>query len=523
MPENPRKTARIPVVTNKHITEFNTGSTASEQDTTQIYNGIVDKYQGDANRTYVTTRPGVTLVESGVSGEGRGIYYWGNGSNRGYIMVVGDRVYRNDYVGPLPDGQLTGTLTSSTGKVSFIEWKLGNSEYLFIVDTYGAVYYLEGITNTVNTITQGVSGSTVQGDAYNFNAFPAPAGEVPVLGAVDLDDYLFIAFSDNYIYNSEAGDFLDWSTERKVKVSTVEDDLVGIVRTNNHIAALGTRSVEFFYNVQDPTLSVPIAPRQDIFYNIGAVDHQRGSTFWSEGDDVYFLSTKPSGDFSLSVIKDLKVTEIPNSTFDSLLQHGREIDDIRPTVAGFSTGGHTYCIISLRPGSGSPLNAIVYDTYSNLWYDWLSEIENPPLFSVADYTFNDPTTPAPPRGMFANGTTFTILNDLKPVDNNGSDILITPEVLLGNIEFDTADSKFMHSLNVVTQATLNTTAIINISWSDDAGTTFTTPVPINVLDGEQVNKLGKFSRRQFKLTWDDTTDTALRVEALEVTYTQGDI
>jgi len=299
--------------------------------------------------------------------------------------------------------------------------------------------------------------------------------------------------------------------------------LVGIVRTKDHIAAIGTRSIEFFYNVGDATLTVPIAPRQDIFYNIGAVSHQRGSIFWSDGDDIYFLSTRPSGTFSLSAIKNLQVEEIPNPTLDSLLQHGREIDDVRPTIAGFSTGGHAYCVVTLRPSTGSPLNSIVYDTYSGMWYDWLSTIVTPNTFALADYSFNDPALPLPPRGMFSTGTTFTIVNELLPVDNDGSDILIAPEILLGNIEFSSTDTKFMHKLNIVAQGSLTTVAIINISWSDDGGATFNTPIPIDVLRGDQINRLGSFNRRQFKLSWDATTDTTLRVEALETTYTQGTV
>jgi len=514
-----RQTARIPLVTDKHITELNSAATGSTNDSTIITNGIIERYQGESDRTYVRARPSLNMEELGPGGLGRGIYYWDGPQI--YVIVLGNTIYLNDYSTPV-----TGTLSGQVAGVSFVEWNFGLNNYLFIIDGWGdGGYYLENtVTGTLKTMTG--SGITAQGDTYDFTNFPNPVGQIPVSGAVDLDEYLFVAYSDNYIYNSAVGNFLDWSTENRIKVDTIEDDLLAIARSKDHLVAIGSRSTELFYDAANPSGS-PLAPRKDIFYNIGMVENQRGKQFWVDGDDIYFVSTKPSGDFGLHVIKNMQMQNIPFPTFSNVLQTGREQEDVRPFIAGFSTGGHTYCVISLHKiGTGIQVNAIVYDVYAGAWYEWGTPDIINTNWDLVDYTFNDPDFPKAPKGQTITGLVVNITDNFTPTETREAfvaqpDEIIAPEVIIGNVEFDSINTKFMHQLQVVAAGRLETAAILNISWSDDDGDTWTTPIPLNVLSHEHISRLGSFIRRKFKVSWDGTTDTPLRVEALEVVYSQG--
>jgi len=94
---------------------------------------------------------------------------------------------------------------------------------------------------------------------------------------------------------------------------------------------------------------------------------------------------------------------------------------------------------------------------------------------------------------------------------------IVTKALITNIEVDTNNRKFLHSLEYVGNKPVNSQSLL-IEWSDDEGQNwFSSTIDINTRT--QINRLGSFDRRRFRMTY--SGDEQIRMEALDATYSQG--
>jgi len=508
-----RKTVRVPVVTNEHISAIDTtsGSSVISEEATSITNGIIDKYAGDPDRLYVTNRPGAELLQDasagGGSDVGRGIHYWG--AEDKLIFVNGNKVYETNYATPI-----SGTTSFSIDRVYFAEYtgaSLGN--YLFIIEPVGSRgYYLDSGDNPLVLRSMLNSGNTVgSGDAYDFNFFPTILeGYGPMAdGAVELDQYLFVASKDGKIYNSAVGNYLDWSTESFTTAERKNDDLLAIALSKDHLVAMGFISTEFFYDAANATGS-PLANRTDIFYSNGIAN---GQAFWIDGDDIYMVGTKPSGDFELYIIHNFELNPVSTSTINTMLQSSSAFSLETFVLSGFSLGGHTYAVATFFDGA-TIVQSFVYDKYSDAWYLWDDVPDTGPGFPIIDST---------------SRTSSTVNIGIQFIGSNGDIIGMTDqitsttatfaaEIIIGNLEFGTTDRKFMSCLKYIGNVHDTSPILLGVQWSDDDGATWSTLINIDIALGEQLNRLGSFERRKFKFT---LPSSRIRMEGVELTYTEG--
>jgi hypothetical protein len=269
-----------------------------------------------------------------------------------------------------------------------------------------------------------------------------------------------------------------------------------------------------------------------------------GQAFIINGDDIYSLAIKPQGDFSPYILSNFVMEEIVNSTVNSYLKHSRTEAALTPIMSGFSSGNHTYIIITLFDVNEMATISLIYDRYSKLWYDWNITLLNQEHFPLINWSIRTPETPVTAEGILKNGDIFSIDDDFDPVDattsiayfaedygtpidtvdgyskTTGSAAItanIEVELLLANIELDSTDKKFLHNAQYVGNQTTDSQNLV-VEWSDDDGATwFSATIDLQIRN--RINRLGSFERRRFRLTY--SGNEQIRLEGLDATYTQG--
>lgn len=556
-------TARVPLITEEHIDEFSGASITSRSGL--VYNGIVDRYAGEKDRVYVTQRPAVKVF-SDVSADaptaaskGRGMHYWGINQKR--YFVNGGVIYKDTYDTPLTVATVGGSATalvSGTEKVYFAEWSSAYNDYLFIIVPESDQMFVIQATDVaavgdeepINLTDVAAVGTTGTGTPFHASETWDLAGWEDVIlaanggqahGAVELDQYLFLATKNGRIYNSNVSNYLHWSALDFLTAERENDDLLYLDKHKDHVVAFGSKSTELMYDAANATGS-PLTPRKDIYHNIGIVS---GQDAWRNGDDIYFLGMKPSGAFHMYTLRDYQLAEDSTSTIDSYLKHGKTEADLYTVLSGFATGNHTYAILTVFDSVNVPQISLVYDDSSRMWYEWETTIVDNTKFPLMGWSTRTPDDVVTSEGIFSNGDIFFIEDNFVPVD--GTSLLgayfaedyttpldattgysvssissgvfsnISLQVQVANIELDTTDRKFMHCLKYVGNRTADTQTL-TVEWSDDNKVSWLSDV-IDTQVRNQINRMGSFERRAFRITY--AGDEQIRAEAVEISYSQG--
>ena len=566
--EGDRKTIRLPIMTDEHINLFSGASISNRSGL--IYNGILDQYAGDKERTYLTGRPSIKIFDDAsdtvTKASGRGIYYWAAASAR--YFVNDDTVYKTDYSTACTvydNGSTQVGLTTGTERVYFIEYSSALDDYLFIINPESSQIFViariqgstvlvnlddvwtAGVIGTGDGTGLGVDGMFAAGEDWDFTGLQAAIDVGICHGAVSLDQYFFLGVKTSAkIYNSGAsGDpsnMLKWDAAAFVTCERETDQLLYIDKSKDHLIALGERSTELFYDAANAFPASPLSPRTDIYYNIGIVGEQSA---WRDGDDIYVLGMKPNGDFHMFTLRNFQLEENSTSTVDSYLRQSRTEAALTPVMSGFSTGNHTYAVITMYNSSNTPQISLVWDDRTRVWYEWDITLLNQSQFCLMDWSIRTPEVPVTAEGILCNGDLIFTNDNFIPIDSTSTvayfaqqyqlnlvngysastvtaaggivSANIVTKALITNIEVDTNNRKFLHSLEYVGNKPVNSQSLL-IEWSDDEGQNwFSSTIDINTRT--QINRLGSFDRRRFRMTY--SGDEQIRMEALDATYSQG--
>lgn len=146
-----------------------------------------------------------------------------------------------------------------------------------------------------------------------------------------IDGYCVVAATDGYLYNSDLNSLSLWTSTSKIAVQATPDSLVGTAKLGQYVLALGTRSIELFYNAGLSSGS-PLQRVQGGVMNYGVL-HQKacievddqvlfvGQS--SEGVGVYLLSegSKQPRKVSSALI-DAKLTRYAGEAVNTPLRGG---------------------------------------------------------------------------------------------------------------------------------------------------------------------------------------------------------
>lgn len=458
--------------------EFNnrTGNVAKDVD---ILNSFFEADKGEAPQWF--KRAGLTTYINVVNSNVRGVYYWED-ANR--ILVATDNdvtIYTSDtatFVATLPN-----IFSTTSGNVGFTE---------FLYDT-----------NVVKVvITDGTTLGTV--DLANvWTASTDPDLPVPHLPEpLFLDGYLFLVKSGTAdIYNSNLNDPLAYTTGDFISCEMFPDTVLKFAKLNNYLVAMGSASIEYFWDAANPTGS----PLQRNDTPVKLVGYMGG--FAQSANRIFFVGNSSTATPDVYVLEDFKIEAVGDETVRRYLE---SLTTALPSNVGniASFMGHDFYVMNVGDLT------YTMDLKSKKWSRWA--YRQTTTFPVT-YCISVKSNTTYTSVAFLTGQTKLLKFSSTSYQDDGADF--TVRTVTEREMFDTYNQKTMSRL-VVHGDRPSTSAAILLSWSDDDYQTFNTPRSIELNQSlPSTQRLGNFRRRAFKLEF--TNNAPLRLMGLEVDINMG--
>jgi hypothetical protein len=424
-----------------------------------------------------------------------------------------------------------------------------------------------------------VTAYSVTGSSGSFNLITSanyPTTTVP--GAVYLDQYMFVQALTGEIHNSSSGTILDWGALDFITPEKEPSCAVAIAKSLNYLCSFKQWDTEFFYDAANAGPGSPLSPVDSAYLKLGCatadsiVEFDGGVIFMSKRDQ-----TQRSRE--IHVLNGLTPKKISTPEVERILNG----DDLATCYSLYlSTAGHQFYVLTLKTSEITIVydfnNGLWYQ------WSWLTiqatksvtaltssgstaaatvtshgySDGDPVLIAGADQagyngTFNITvvdantftyqvaeglTTPATGTITSAGYTesyfpavAYATYNNLDLVlhENNGIIYSLAPDVYSDNgvpINFSVRtppfdngnlDRKQFVRARLVTDIETGT-ALIRSTDNDYSSYTNYFPLPLSDYEGDQLTA-GQARRRAWEIRY--TSTTALRVEALEIDFTQG--
>lgn len=442
-----------------------------------FYDLVVNRETGDKDIHFVK-RDGCSLFEYTLpSGPARGAYYWEE-QDKLFVAYSDDIAVITGSTGVLVT-TLSNVFTTTSGDVGFCEF-LYDTGTTKIVAADGTRVVTIDASNTV------VTGSSAdQPTSFNPNV-------------VFLDGYLFMTKTGTSdIYNSNLNDPLLYTAGDYISAEMVADNLIRIARLNNYILALGTASIEFFYDAAVETAS-PLkrvdTPVKNVGYLGGLVTHQ---------NKMYFVGQTQNTTPEVFVMEDWKLDNLDNPPLRRFVQPHTSFDG-----AIVSNGGHDFYVLTV--------GTITYwmDLETKLWTR--IAFRGTGTFALQDAMIVPRTTIGNVSVLIP--TTGTALYFFNPNVYQDAGTNFTAEVQTYKEMFDTFREKYMSRLLVV--ADRANAGTVSLSWTDDDYQTFETARTMDLSARKpRVHRMGRFVERAFKFTY--TANNPLKLHHFEVDFNIG--
>jgi len=435
----------------------------------------------ETKRAYIKSRPGMISAYTVNTGVARGIYYW-TVAGVGYVIsVVADKIYVN--------GVLLSSIATSIGQVGFTEFvsSLGAVTLVLVDGTNGYVFSSPAIAPTM---------IPVAGD------FPSPHLPDPIF----LDGYLFLAKSGTQdIYNSNLDDPTLWTVGDYISAEMYPDTIKALTKNNNYIYAVGSNSVEYFYDAATAT-GTPLARYDSAVQQFGTV---AGNTVVQTEKEVILIGATGNGGNTVWTIDGFKEKEIGTPAIKhALLTEGTNLQNA--TAYAIRVSGQKLYILVLTT------RTLVYSFDTKLWHEWASGVNG-------EFPF---------IGQFASdgldGSAYILdkvgTNIYKMNASYFKDNLTTfrCEVTTNKVDYDTINRKFLSRVSILGDIPdgLGTENSFYLDWSDDDYNTWSTPRLLSYMnDFPVVKQLGTFRRRAFRLRY--SLPHLVRLEGLEMDFNKG--
>lgn len=506
---------RFPLVADLHIDEFS-GATITRI-SSYMQNLVAEKYPtGAEERFYVTQRPAFEILEDASTAisdaRGRGIYYWAD-TNKAY-WVNNDTIYSNSYV--------NGIQTISTGTEKCYFFELGN-ELVVIDPENNEGWYID----SGDAVTQ-----------ISDADFPSTIAH----GGAELDGYLFLMDEDGVIWQSDFEDASSWNALNFIEAARENDGGTYLAKVDNHVAAFGSRSIEFFYNAGNPTGSI-LSRRPDIYFNVGCAQPQ---SVVENGIDIKFVGKTKQGALSVYKLQNFNLQPVSTSTIDAYITDAVSQSELSILAGGTYSQGHHFYLMTLYvlDSDVDDLNTLAFDTGSGIWTVWTTTLDEWSTFtgvpliswSLASSDYNQFG-----YGLMTNGDRCTIRTNFNPVDTFNSQYYIENQndyvdvdyvqvfggtgtnipviVRIGQKDHAANNNKFTYSLEWVGDYT-DAAQTITVKWSDEDDDDFNTGKSLDISDRRKLPRLGKSNRRTYQIEY--SGDEIIRGEAIEVKVSGGE-
>lgn len=464
----------------------------------------------DNGRPIVTQRPSIDISEdsSGIAGlndRARGIYYWETNSK---LYIVHDNDVYEDTQDSARIAENSGTFSTGTERCTMLE-TIGVPR-LVILDAENNKGWVMTAAKVLDQI------------ASNFPSTLAHGGAI-------LDSYLIVMDEDGVIYNSDPDDPTTFGATAFLEAERENDKGVYLGKHHDEVVALGTRTIEFFYNASNATGSI-LNRRQGLSYNVGCVD---GLGVWENGDTIYFLGSNPSGQIAVYRLQNSQLSIVSNESLNSYLTQGITQEGVRVVMNGIAAMGHdtllitVYTLTGASPGTITPELTISLDTATGKAGFWETAANSNTTFPLMAFTkrTGGQSASASARageGIFHNGDIININDKLIPVDtvlgsdgvyldtyesnvyvNTSSDsgTNIELKIRTGLIDGGTKRYKFQSTEGILAEPTANSQTL-TIRHSNGSSNNFNAGRTIDTSkDRKEIHQGGRFTKRNVQIEY----------------------
>ena len=476
--------------------------------------GITDYPEGMTNvvvhkETEVTQRPSIDIQEdsstiSALNDRARGIYYWEENAK---LYIVHD----NDVYETTQDStrinDAVGTFSAGSERVTMLE--CSGTPQLIIIDSENNKLWVMSTAKILNQVTTNVPATIVHG------------------GTV-LDGFLFIMDEDGVIYNSGINLPQTFAPLDFITAERSPDKGVYLGKHHDNIVAFGSRTIEFLYNARNATGS-PLNRRQDVSYNVGCAD---GLGVWENGDVIYFVGSKPTGQIQLWKLENFQIQAISTNTLNSYLTQALTQNGLRIVLNGISAMGNDtvlftmYTLTGPSPGAIDPKLTFSYDVTNGIigfWNTSLNSLDTFPLVAFTKRTGGQNATEAARtgEGILYNGDIINIQDRLIPVDTllgggvyedgvyevdiyaftQDSRLNIPITIRTGLVDGGIREYKFQNFEYIIMEKTKNLQTM-TVKHSNESSVDFDSGIAIDVSqDRKEAWQGGRFMKRNYQLEY----------------------
>lgn len=491
-----RITPRILPVAKLNIRDFN--SYLMTNVPSKMENCSVQKRgSGQGDIAVTTQRPAIDVYYDSGAGiaadKGRGIHYFN--TNTTLYFINDDTIYRDSYAIPV------GTISSGDEVCETTE--LGG--YVVILDQQNRELWLISETHVLTQVT----------DA------DLPAN--PAHGLVQLDGYLFIMDTSGLIWQSGLDDPTSWNALDFVDAERENDGGKYLAKVMDNIAALGTRTTEFFYNAGNPSNSV-LNRRTDVFYNVGCAFDE---SVWSNDNFVFFLGNDARGQLGVYKLQGLQLGKVSTPDIDNYLTVSVAEDNVRAIGSGFSANGTNYYMMTLygvtAEGVRTYVATLVFEEGTQLWHLWDTDAVTTPAANVIpliSYTETSNSGYKAGQGILWDGQVISFGSN-----PTGSDTVTVEQFVedgfvetgffeedsvtehaidmlmrFGEVDFGSANNKFIRNLEVISNYP-STSQTMTVRWSDTSTETYGADRTIDLSGRRKLYGLGLANRRSWEFAY----------------------
>lgn len=312
-----------------------------------------------------------------------------------------------------------------------------------------------------------------------------------------LDGYLFLVKEGTSdIYNSNLNDPLLWTAGDFITAEMIPDTLFRIARLSNYLVAMGSASIEYFFDAGNASGS-PLQRNDTPVKHIGYL-----GAFATYENKIFFVGQSTATAPLVYVLEDFKMDLVENPVVMRQLQKG---NTYKGTIV--SMGGHVFYVLS----TDTLTYALDLDTkvWTRLGYRSTDRLPATngvvvpisgdgycSVFSLAGssnlYYFK-------PGNYLDNGETFSVVCQIPKQ------------------RFDSMREKYMSRIILTAD---KTTGTLLVDWSDNDYQTYSTPREIDLsLEKPMLHRLGRFVERSLRFTLNSAS--SFRMVSVEVDYNLG--
>jgi len=444
------------------------GSTSKDL---RLKNVVVDPSKGADGETdvYLTKRPGMTQHSSDTAAAGRGIYEWkGN-----LYIVLGNKLYKDSV-------QIGSTLTNSAGLVYFTE---EHKTDLLVIQDGDKIITTDGSTFTEQT----------DGDI--------PSSQVP--GVVYIDTYICVMNVNGEVYNSDLDDVTSWTAASFLTAKLEPDDGVALFKHRNYVAALGSWTLEFFYDAANAA-GTPLAPVDGAQHMIGCA---AANTVYADEDTAIWVTRTRKGGSRVGILQGLQVKYLSTPAIERIInQEGTDLNTSR--AFGMRVNGRLLYLLTL-PTSDVTL---VCDVETGYWTEWTSDPSTEAYFTGIGYAQMDGKHYILDED---NGKVYEMDFDIYQDDTND----INVEIVTDKWDGKSSRKKTIHRVDVVGDEQ-TTASNITLEMTIDDYQNWSTARTIDMSKTTPAaNQFGKAEKAAFRVK--HAANTPLRLKELELSYSLG--